>query len=254
MKIFNDYKVEVILEALRENFFGSLFYISRGGNLKRKESMKKGILFDYDGTLIDSVLLIREALKSMTTRYNREIPSEETLKVLIGMTLKEQMKWLLGDDFEAGYREFNKWYTDKHDEYIQSFDGVKPVVMALHKQGFHLGIVSNNGHVNIQRGLEWLGLKEVFEFVVTVEDVKIGKPDPEGIFLAMEVMSLDKANTIYVGDTTCDVISAYKAGLTSVRVNWTDRPRHTEKGIEADFYVRTPKELLKRVEDFFSLL
>ncbi|CAM4514884.1 pyrophosphatase PpaX [Paenibacillus endophyticus] len=184
--------------------------------------MIKTMLFDLDGTIIDTnELIIRsfiESLQGVTAEgFGREhiIPS-------MGQPLTDQMKLFSGLDdvtqLVAAYREVN---LRLHDEYVKPFSYVNEVIERLHKQGIQIGVVTTKMRLTTERGLRYVGLYDYVDAIVTIDDVVNPKPHAEPVSKAIGLLGADPATTMMVGDSIVDIESALAAGALAIGVAWS---------------------------------
>ena len=203
------------------------------------------VLFDLDGTLIDSGSMILASFRHATrTVLAREIPDEMLLAQVGGATLDEQMRALdpaRVDDLVASYREHN---GPLHDE-LQPCAGVVDVLERLHGEGRRLGVVTAKRQSTVGLAFRVLPLAHLFDAVVASDDVQRGKPHPDGILRALELLGASPREAAYVGDSPYDVEAAKRAGVASVAAGWGGI--HTREKLEAcdpDLLVDSAEELL----------
>ena len=206
------------------------------------------VLFDLDGTLIDSGAMILASFRHATrTVLARELPDEVLLARVGGSSLTEQMRAIdptRVDDLVASYRAHNE---PLHDE-LQPCAGIVDVVERLRDEGRRLAIVTAKRQATVALAFRVLPLAELFEAVVTSDDVVRGKPHPDGILRALELLEARPEEAAYVGDSPFDVEAAKRAGVYAVAVGWGGI--HTRERLEAeqpDAFVETPEELLGRL-------
>ena len=206
------------------------------------------VLFDLDGTLIDSGAMILASFRHATrTVLAREIPDEALLARVGGSSLTEQMRAIdpaRVDDLVASYRAHNE---PLHDE-LQPCAGIVDVVERLRHEGRRLGIVTAKRQATVALAFDVLPLAPLFDVVVTSDDVERGKPCPDGILRALELLDARPEEAAYVGDSPFDVEAAKRAGVHAVAVGWGGI--HSRERIEAvrpDAFVESPEELLGRL-------
>ncbi len=204
------------------------------------------VLFDLDGTLIDSgpmiVASMRHAARSV---LGREIPDDVLAAAVGGPGLSAQMHALAPDrvdDLVAAYRAHNE---PLHDD-LEAFWEVVQVLPQLREQGRRLGIVTAKRAATVQLAFDRLpGLEASFEVVITADDTERHKPAPDPILAAVERLGTSPAETAYVGDSPFDVRAAKAAGVYAVAVGWGgihgDEVLQRE---EPDAFVRRAEELL----------
>ena len=167
------------------------------------------ILFDADGTIIDTQQLIFDSFIHTFKKYRPEMEmNEEFLHTLMGPTLYDTFGKYVPEAVEeavAYYREFNH---AKHDEYVKEIAHAKEVLATLKKEEYTLGVVSNKMTDLVERGLQLCDLKQYMDVVICFQDVQNPKPDPEGIILACKKAVYPIDDVIYVGDAAGDILAA----------------------------------------------
>jgi pyrophosphatase PpaX len=206
------------------------------------------VLFDLDGTLIDSGSMILASFRHATrTVLAREVPDEVLLAHVGGATLDEQMRALdptRVDDLVASYREHN---SPLHDG-LQPCPGVVGVLERLHDEGRRLGVVTAKRQSTVALAFRVLPLAHLFDAVVASDDVARNKPHPDGILRALELLEARPEEAAYVGDSPFDVEAAKRAGVFAVAVGWGGI--HTRERIRA----AGPDALADRAEELLGLL
>jgi pyrophosphatase PpaX len=180
------------------------------------------VLFDLDGTIIDTNELIIQSFFHALRGVAPEGLTREHFIPYMGQTLKSQLQHFSGqEDVEAltqAYREYNHL---RHDEMVSLFPGVADVVPKLRNAGIRLGIVTTKMRPTTLRALELLGLVGSMETIVTLDDVEHAKPHPEPVVKAIQALGVDPSETLMVGDSTVDMESAIAAGAIPVGVAWS---------------------------------
>ncbi len=174
------------------------------------------VLFDLDGTLIDSGPLILASFRHATrTVLGRAIPDEVLMAGVGGHGIEAQMRVFDAervDDLVRVYREHNlRIYHD-----VRAFDGIVAALERLHGQGRTMGVVTVKSRPTVDVTFQVLPLLGYFETVVAAEDTVRHKPDPEPLRLALERLGADSASAVYVGDSPFDIRAAKAAGMASV--------------------------------------
>lgn len=185
------------------------------------------VLFDFDGTLADSIPHIRASFRHAVHEVlGQEMPDEVLLRN-VGMPLAQQMRILVDDDelaerLLASYRAFNH---ATHDEMVRAFPGAHEVLATVRAAGAGVGLVTSKSRPIAERGIRLLGMQEAFDVVVTADDVAAHKPDPTPVLYAIRVLGVEPARSAYVGDSPADVASAKAAGVRAVAATWGVAPR-----------------------------
>ena len=202
------------------------------------------ILFDLDGTVIDSTRLIRESHRhALQTVLGRELP-DATLLANVGRPLMDQMRAFSADDAEELARVFRSWNLRMHDELLAPYDGMDDLLGELRSAGRRLGVVTSKNRLTVRRSFEVLPIDHHFEVVVVAEDSEAHKPDPAPLRVAIERLGVtDPAALCYVGDAPFDICAARAAGITAIGVTWGFFPRSALEAEGADVVVDTLPEL-----------
>lgn len=182
----------------------------------------RAVLFDLDGTLIDSTGLILESYRhTMLTHLGHVLPDEQWLDgigtpldaQLRNMTTSEEQRLLM----KATYRAH---YIAHQDTMLATFPGVIGALDALRGRGLRMGLVTSKMRDTTRRALEICALRDYFEVVVALEDASRHKPDPEPVRVALDRLSLEPASAIFVGDSPFDMQAGRDAGTGIVGVTW----------------------------------
>lgn len=187
----------------------------------------RAILFDLDGTLIDTIDMIRASMRHATAVVLGESLPDEVLMRNVGIPLAQQMREFSPEHAEellGVYREHNH---EIHDEMLREYPGVEEALVALREQGYALGIVTSKSRPVAFRGLERFGLEGYFDVAVCCEDVSVHKPAPDPLLAAAEQMGVGISECAYVGDSPHDMTAAVSAGCVSIAATWGGFSRQT---------------------------
>jgi pyrophosphatase PpaX len=204
------------------------------------------VLFDLDGTLIDSGPIILASMRHATkVVLGREIEYEELAATVGGQGLVSQMRALDPDRVDE-LVEVYKEHNDPLHETLEVFDDLLDVLPRLRAEGRRLGIVTAKRHRTVQLALDrFPELAEQFEVVVGYEDTDRHKPAPDPVLAALERLRASPAEAAYVGDSPFDIQAAKAAGAFAIAVGWGGiHPDERLLQEEPDAFVRAPSELL----------
>jgi pyrophosphatase PpaX len=198
------------------------------------------VLFDLDGTLVDSAAAILGSFHHATEKVlRRRFPDERILAQVGGSNLARQMALLDPDHVDELVRVYRS-HNDTQASQIGCFDGVLDVLRQLKSEGRRLGVVSAKLRPTVERVFASAGMNELFDVVVGSDDTERHKPEPEPVLKALELLAADPGDAAYVGDSPFDVAAARGAGVFAVAVGWGGIHRVED----ADAFVETPEELL----------
>ncbi|BDG37482.1 pyrophosphatase PpaX [Parageobacillus sp. VR-IP] len=202
------------------------------------------ILFDLDGTLIDTnELIIQSFLHTLEIYYPGKYKREDVLP-FIGPSLHETFSALdplRTQEMVDTYRSFNLAH---HDALIREFETVYETIETLHQHGFRLGVVTTKIHQTAVMGLQKTRLAPFFDCVIGLDDVKRPKPDPEPIYKALDLLQSTPDEALMVGDNYHDILAGKNAGTKTAGVAWTIKGREYLEQYEPDFMLEKMSDLL----------
>ncbi len=196
--------------------------------------MLSAVLFDFDGTLVDTTEMIHQSMKHATSSVlGREDIPRETLLANVGRPLPRQMELIDAENAELLLEAYRSHHEQHHDTLIGEFPGVEESLARLGSAGIKVAVVTSKRRLSVEMALKnFPGLRSVVDRFVTLEDTTEHKPNPEPLLRALELLGVPKERAAYVGDSPFDVEAAKAAGLASVAVSWgafsEDRLREAE--------------------------
>ena len=184
--------------------------------------MLKAVLFDFDGTIVDTTELIHESMRRATSEVLGRTLSREALLANVGQPLPRQMKLLdpeRAEELLASYRLHNE---ELHEDLIEAFPNVESSLARLREAGMCLAVVTSKRRFSLEMALDsFPALRDAVDAFVIMEDTTEHKPHPAPLLKGLELLgdvAPDKA--AYVGDSPFDVAAAHAAGTLSVAVSW----------------------------------
>ncbi|GAF14006.1 pyrophosphatase PpaX [Bacillus sp. JCM 19046] len=206
------------------------------------------ILFDLDGTLIDTnELIIRSFIHTLEEDYPGKY-TRETVLPFIGPSLYETFSSINAtktDQFITKYRQYNHKH---HDELVVIFPGVLEGIKQLHAQGFKLAIVTTKISQTALMGLKLTGLDRYFDVLVGLDHVQHEKPHPEPLFKALEQLQSTPDKTLMVGDNSHDIEAGKNAGTKTAAVGWAIKGRSYIESLEPDYILDSMTDLIHIVK------
>lgn len=205
------------------------------------------ILFDLDGTLLDSNELISMSFEHTFEKYGYEFSQEEILS-FNGPPLVDTFKKInseLADDMIKTYRAHNH---EIHDDYVKLFPNVIETLAALKEEGIKLGVVSAKMRQGVELGLEITGTKRYFDSIVTADDIVNAKPHPEPVLKGMTALEGQAATTMMVGDNYHDIQAGQRAGVYTAGVAWSAKGADFLASYKPTIMLEDMRDLLKYIE------
>jgi len=206
------------------------------------------VLFDLDGTVVDSGAIILASMRHAAKEVlGLEPPEEELLAAVGGPGLEAQMRALSPhrvDELVSVYRAHNEPLHDR----LASCAGIDDVLVRLKDEGRRLGIVTAKRRATVDLAFARVPLGHLFDVVVGGDETERHKPDPEPLLLAATRLGVEATECAYVGDSPFDIGAAKAAGMYSVAVTWGGiHARERLEPEEPDVLVDAPEELLGRL-------
>ena len=195
--------------------------------IKKDENMKKAIIFDLDGTLVNTAKGIVEALSITIEELSGKSIDNEDIRKTIGIPLLQAIALLMDksetdpivlEAKEKYLNKFKKIVLPKSKELI--FSGVTETLSTLKEQGFLLSVATNKLHKSALELLAATDLLFYFDHVFGVDSVENAKPSPDMCLLAMQKMGSLPENTLMIGDTTHDIKAARNANIKTIAVTY----------------------------------
>jgi len=203
------------------------------------------VLFDLDGTIIDSIdLILRSYRHTLRAHRGLEPPDEVWMKGL-GTPLWVQFRDWTDDPAEieamvATYRAYN---LEHHDALVRPYDGVVQAVRDLKARGKTLGLVTSKMKSGAERGLRVAGLEQVFDTIVGSDEVEHPKPHPEPVLKALQRLGAPPGDAVFVGDSRHDIECGRAAGVKTAAVLWGPFDRSHLADLAPDYWLEDPADL-----------
>ncbi|HLU78568.1 MAG TPA: HAD-IA family hydrolase [Burkholderiaceae bacterium] len=189
----------------------------------------KAVIFDWDGTVMDSTASIVRAIQAACTDLELPVPSVEDASWVIGLSLKEALMRCapsLKEDQVPRFIDRYRHHFFLHDRQQVLFDGVVPLFEQLKQHDIRLGVATGKSRLGLNRVLEAHQLTHHFDCTRCADETE-GKPHPAMLFEIMETLDLEPEQVLMVGDTTHDVKMATAAGVDSMAVTYGAHSKRT---------------------------
>ncbi|WP_027625258.1 HAD family hydrolase [Clostridium lundense] len=201
----------------------------------------KCIIFDLDGTMLDTEKMNMVPLQKLVKEeLGQDIPYDDLLKYR-DYAGKGTLELLGFENIEASYAKWVK-YVNEYEEGAKLYDGFNEVIESLYKNGILCGICSSKMKEQYEIDFFKTGLQHYMRSVVLAEDTENHKPHPEPLLKAIEILNVEPKYSMYIGDTVSDYKATRNAGMDFALAVWGGADT---TGIEADYYLNEPKDILK---------
>ena len=211
----------------------------------------KAVLFDLDGTLLDTIEDLADSLNHILTRYGLPVRTVAEVQQLVGNGIPKLLERAVSPDtpkerIAEMYRQFLAWYQTHCRVRTGPYQGIPELVDELKRRGFRLAVISNKADPATRELIShFFGGR--FDFVLGATEGRKLKPDRAMIDAALNALSITAGEAVYVGDSQVDIQTARNAGMPCVSVTWGFRSRETLIEGGASSLADTPEDLLQSI-------
>jgi pyrophosphatase PpaX len=203
------------------------------------------VLFDLDGTLLDSVPLILDSLRHSFAGCGLTVPADAQLLAGVGIPLEPHFARYTEDSrliarLVRTYREHNLRH---HDTAVKAFAGVAEMLAELHATGRPVGVVTSKNRITTERGLAVTGLSDWISAIVASDEVQHPKPHPEPVERGVALLASRPERTVFVGDSLHDLQSGRAAGVRTAAALWGPFSRAQLEAGRPDYWISDPRDL-----------
>lgn len=208
----------------------------------------KAILFDLDGTLLDTIEDLTASTNHALRKFSLPERSVDEVRSFVGNGVRRLMQQAVpantsNELFEEIFETFKDYYFKHSYDYTLPYPGIMPLLYELKEKGLKLGIVSNKWHTAVQE-LSRCFFSDLIEVAIGESETTPRKPNPEGVFTALKALGCNAKEALYVGDSNIDIMTAQNAGIKCISVTWGFRNEEFLKAHQARTLIHNPQELL----------
>jgi HAD superfamily hydrolase (TIGR01549 family) len=209
--------------------------------------MTKVIIFDFDGTLADTVDILLSITNRLSAEFGFKSATKEELAQLSNLNSWQILQYSGISIFKFPLL-IRRLKAELHSEvpHIQLFPGIKEVLLELKKRGFQLGIITSNSRENVLGALEKNGLQDTFTFIYSGST--FGKHKVINKWLRIENINTEKV--VYVGDEIRDIDAAKKTGIKVIAVGWGFNSPQALAAQNPNFLIERPQELIEIINSW----
>jgi len=189
---------------------------------KTIHSRPVAVLFDLDGTLIDSIELILASMRYAFAKCRAPVPTDAEWLTGVGTPLRTMFQRYAStedevDRFIAAYREHQ---FANHDDLVRCYDEVEDTISSLASNGHPLAVVTSKTEALARRGLEHVGISSYFATIIGCDTCQRHKPHPEPVLTALDRLGYAASEAVFVGDSVHDVEAGNAAGVVTIAALW----------------------------------
>ncbi|HEY3783282.1 MAG TPA: HAD family hydrolase [Fimbriimonadaceae bacterium] len=208
----------------------------------------KAVLFDVDGTLVDTMPALVRGLGDAFEHFNGQRPSNGELLSIIGLPLRKQMHMFTDVPVsEAGLEERIEFAVDSFQRYVhleQEFEAAIETLDLIRSNGYKTALVTSKSAIEISQLAQRVEWVRNVDTTVCASDVTHPKPDPESAFLACERLQVSPSDAVFIGDSVFDMRCAEQAGMKRVAVGYGSGIKEALLNENPDMYFDRPDDLL----------
>lgn len=214
--------------------------------------MIKAIIFDLDGTLLDTLEDLADSVNAVLESYGCPQRTIEEIRMFVGNGIRNLMKLAVegGEDhpqFESIFNAFKKYYAKNSRNKTKPYEGIMMMLHSLQKMGMKMAIVSNKADFAVKE-LNTYYFKEYMTTAIGEREGIRRKPAPDTVFEAMKELHVTADEVVFVGDSEVDADTAQNAGLPCIGVLWGFRDEQILKEHGVKHFAKTPMDIVKIVE------
>jgi pyrophosphatase PpaX len=202
------------------------------------------ILFDLDGTLIDTIELILSSARHAFEEWPVRPTDEEWVRG-IGTPLVQQLRAYAANDDEVALllARYRRYQNEHHDRLTRCYDDVPDVIAALADRGHQMAVVTSKASPIAHQSLAFVGLDHFFPVVVGCDDTARHKPDPEPVRVALSRLGVSPDDAVFVGDSPHDILAGNGADVMTIAALWGPFDRETLADARPDHFIECMAEL-----------
>ncbi len=211
----------------------------------------KGIIFDLDGTLLDTLQDLADAANATLAHFGFPVHPVDSYRYFVGEGLKTLTQRIIPGSFATDaelseyMQKFGEIYRLNWNVHSSSYPGIPEMITALSDAGLPLAVLSNKPHEFTKICVEEFFTENSFSFVLGQREGVAKKPDPAGALELAGKMGLSAEEILYIGDTATDMQTGNRAGMKTIGVEWGFRDRAELEANNAWRVVATPAEVVK---------
>ena len=210
--------------------------------------MIDNIVFDLDGTLIDTIEDLKNSVNFALCENGFPPKTGEEVRLCVGNGIRQLVYDCLPDGVdekikEKCFEDFKGYYSKHSMDNTFAYDGIKEVLKGISQSGYKISVVTNKIQPEAEKIIRAF-FGDIFDVIIGQKDGMPQKPAPDGVLKAIEQMGCKKENSVYIGDSQVDCLTAHNAGLPIIGVTWGFRSRQVLREYNAEIIIDKPEEIL----------
>lgn len=207
------------------------------------------LLFDFDGTLLNTNELIIHTFSTVLDKHFPNSYGREEILEFIGPSLKQTFEGIAPSRAEELIKEYRELNRLLHDDMVTEYEGVGETLHLLKKMGMKMAIVSTKRKETILHGLRLMGVSELFDAVISLDDVENPKPNPEPVLKALKELAASPSESLMIGDNSHDIEGGKNAGVRTAGVAWSVKGEEFLASLNPDYMLKHISDLVDLVKE-----
>jgi pyrophosphatase PpaX len=207
------------------------------------------VLFDLDGTLIDSIGLLLACMK-YSFEGRKHAPTEAEWIAGIGTPLAKQLEPFATspEDVDLLVSRYRSFQHEAHDRMTTTFPGVSETLETLHANGHPMALVTSKGNGMMLKSMRFTNIERFMSSMIGADSCEIHKPDPFPVHLALRELGYGTDEAVFVGDSPHDIAAGNAAGVVSIAALWGPITREMLEPAQPNYFIKDIRELVPLIE------
>lgn len=211
----------------------------------------KAIIFDFDGTLADTLPVCFYAFQSVFKEFDNIEVTPDEIKAMFGPSetgiIKENLK---DSNHDKAIELYYEKYSEKHRELVVENQEINDLLLLLKREGYKLGIVTGKASRSLLISLDCLNMNDIFDVIITGDDVTIPKPHPEGVNKALAQLNIKNTEAIFIGDSDADILAGKEANVHTIGVQWLPNYQTLVFSVQPDEKLSSVNEFIQSLKNY----
>ncbi|WP_080875479.1 HAD family hydrolase [Oceanobacillus timonensis] len=209
----------------------------------------KAVIFDFDGTLADTLPVCFHAFQAVFKEFDNRILTSDEVKAMFGPSETGIIRENLANvNHEKAIELYYEKYNEKHRDLVVENEEMNDLLRFLKSEGYTLGIVTGKARRSLRISLDCLNMHDVFDVMITGDDVTIPKPHPEGLNEALAQLNVTNTDAVFLGDSDADIQAGKEAGVYTIGVHWLPNYQALEFSVQPDQMVSSVNEFMQSLK------
>ncbi|MFZ3579164.1 HAD family hydrolase [Virgibacillus sp. DJP39] len=211
--------------------------------------MIKAIIFDFDGTLANTLPICFVAFQDVFKEFDNKDLSSDEIRAMFGPSetgiIRENLE---NSNKENAIELYYEKYLEHHEQLVKPNSEINEMIAYLKEKDIKIGIVTGKARRSLDISLKALHMDNLFEIIITGDDVIHPKPHPEGVVKALSLLEVGKNDSMFIGDSDADIEAGLKANVMTAGVQWLPDYQPSEFSVKPNYIFESVTDLKKYLE------